>query len=198
MTWFSEFIAQVFKTSLLEWSAVFTGVLYLIFAVKEKIICWIFGIISSTLYLVISYQNQLYLDLGLQFFYVLAGFYGWFSWQKPKKEITINEYTLNTHSINILVLSLLSMVVGYLFDTYTSQFNPYLDAFITLFSFYATFLITQKVLSNWIYWIIINLLGVILFGTKGLYLTSLLYIVNAIMAIIGFIQWKRAIRKVKN
>lgn len=194
MNWFSEFLTQVLKTSLLEWSAVLTGVLYLIFAVKEKIICWLFGILSSLIYIFISFENQLFLDLGLQTFYVIAGIYGWINWKKPKVSISIREYKIQTHVFAIIGLSVFACVLGYLFDRYTSQFNPYLDAFITIFSFYATFLVTQKILSNWLYWIVINLLGIFLFGTKGLYLTSLLYIVNAIMAIIGFIKWKKTLK----
>lgn len=190
----NEFITQILKTSTLEWLAVLTGVLYLIFAVNEKVICWLFGILSSLIYIFISFENQLFLDLGLQTFYVIAGIYGWINWKKPKVSISIREHKIQTHVFAIIGLSVLACGLGYLFDRYTSQFNPYLDAFITIFSFYATFLVTQKILSNWLYWIVINLLGIFLFGTKGLYLTSLLYLINTVMAIIGFIKWKKTLK----
>jgi nicotinamide mononucleotide transporter len=81
--------------------------------------------------------------------------------------------------------------LGYIFDSYTNQENPYTDAFSTVFSLAATFMVTKKVLENWIYWIVIDAVCIYLFASRGLFLTSILFFFYTIIAVFGFVQWRR-------
>jgi nicotinamide mononucleotide transporter len=83
------------------------------------------------------------------------------------------------------------LLFGYIFDQYSNQANPYLDAFTTIFSLMATFMVAKKVLENWIYWIIIDAFSVYLFASRGLYMTSVLFILYTLIAIFGYFSWKK-------
>jgi len=122
--------------------------------------------------------------------------YGWLKWKQDtiESDSRIVQWKFKYHLINILISGSLTIIVGYIFDKYTSQANPYTDAFSTIFSLVATFMVTKKVLENWIYWIIIDAVCIYLFASRGLYLTSLLFLIYTSIAIIGYIQWRKLIK----
>lgn len=196
-------IAGIIETSAVEWIAVLTGLLYVIFAALKKQICWLFAFISAGLYVYLCIDNQLYIESGLQLFYVATAVMGWVSWKKSeaatstdlldeqtvKSGSDIRLWSLNKHLINIGISGAISFGLGFAFDYYTNQANPYIDAFTTIFSLAATFMVIHKVLENWIYWIVIDLVGVYLYFQRGLQLSSLLYLLFTIIAIVGFWNW---------
>ena len=173
--------------------AVLCGLLYVILISFKKISAWFFAVVSSALYIYLCYISQLYLETGLQVFYLAMGLYGWYEWTEDSKDHVepIIRWPLKYHLINILASTALMMVLGFLFDTYTDQMNPYADAFTTVFSLTATFMVTRKVLENWIYWIIIDAVGTYLFASRGLYMSSGLFILYTIIAFFGFFNWMR-------
>jgi nicotinamide mononucleotide transporter len=179
------------NTTIWEWLAVLCGLLYVILITIKKTAAWFFAVISSGLYIYLCYISQLYLETGLQVFYLAMGFYGWYMWTEDEKDDIelISVWSLKQHFLNILISGLLMLVFGYLFDNYTSQANPYTDAFTTIFSLAATFMVTRKVMENWIYWIVIDAVSVYLFFSRGLYMTSLLFVIYTILAIFGYIHW---------
>jgi nicotinamide mononucleotide transporter len=122
--------------------------------------------------------------------------WGWYNWHKTRfDDEFIIRWTISHHLINILSSAGFTWILGYLFDTYTDQAMPYLDAFITVFSLGATFMVAKKVLENWIYWIIIDVVSVQLYLNKDLNLTALLYVFYTIMSVIGLVSWYYYYRK---
>jgi nicotinamide mononucleotide transporter len=85
----------------------------------------------------------------------------------------------------------LAFILGYFFDLYTNQVNPYLDAFTTCYSLSATFMVTRKVLGNWIYWIVIDLSSVYLYAQQDYNLTAVQYVIFTVLAVIGFVTWRK-------
>jgi len=202
MTVFESIWVDILRTSLIEWVAVLTGVMYVILVARKMMVCWLFAIISSSLYVYLCVNLQLYIESILQVFYVGMGFYGWLMWQRDnaseetidnllEKQNTddIKSWSLKNHVINIVVSGVVAFILGYIFDEFTDQQNPYTDAFTTVFSLGATFMVTQKVLENWLYWIVIDVMSVYLYSTRGLHLSSVLYIVFTVLAVLGFISW---------
>lgn len=200
-------------TSLMEWVAVLSGVLYLICISLKWIIAWAFSIFSSVIYIYLFYVSQLYMETGLQFFYVCLAVYGWYMWatQEPEPSPLIHaEDTIDLatgpiqtpilkksgvyHLVFVFICFSITFILGFIFDRFTNQLNPYTDAFCTVFSIMATYLVIHKVLENWIYWIVIDLVGIYLFSSRGLYLTSMLFIVYTLIAVFGFFKWKRIYR----
>jgi nicotinamide mononucleotide transporter len=182
----------VLNTSIWEWFAVITGLLYVILISFKKTSAWFFAIVSSLLYIYLCYSSQLFLETGLQFFYLIMGIYGWYLWTSVQKidENRIIKWKNYHHSINIAFSTLLFISIGFIFDNYTNQANPYTDAFTTVFSLAATFMVTQKVLENWIYWIVIDVVSVYLFSSRELYMTAALFVIFTILAIVGYFKWK--------
>jgi len=184
---------SILQTSIWEWFAVASSLLYVILITYKVLAAWIFAALSSLLYIYLCYSNRLYLESILQVFYFGMAIYGWFMWTSDDetKDVTVIQWPLNYHIYNVLVSGTLMLLFGYIFDQYSNQANPYLDAFTTIFSLMATFMVAQKVLENWIYWIIIDAFSVYLFASRELYMTSVLFILYTLIAIFGYFSWKK-------
>jgi len=193
---------DILVTSLVEWCAVLTGIMYVILASRKMMICWLFAFVSSVLYVYICYNYQLYIESMLQVFYVAMAVYGWLMWQKDKdsdkaienlldsqKGSGIKSWSLNKHLINISISGVASFILGYIFFEYTDQKNPFTDAFTTVFSLAATFMVTQKILENWLYWIVIDAVSIYLYSGRGLHLSAVLYFVFTVLAVVGYVSW---------
>ncbi len=208
MGFFDTFWAGVLATPLLEWAGVLTGVIYVILASLRSIYCWGFAFISSSIYVYLCFTFGLYIESGLQVFYVAMAVVGWVSWNRTEskvkrtnenlldtatedKKIRIHTWGWGMHGLNIVASGLLAFAVGWIFDNFTNQANPYMDAFTTVFSLLATFMVTMRVLENWIYWVVIDAVSIILYTSRGLYLSSVLYLLFTILAVIGFFAWYR-------
>ena len=189
-----SFILSVWEgikaTSLIEWIAVIAGITYVILAIKEYIICWLFAFIASALYVYLCYVGELYIESMLQLFYVAMAVVGWLNWKKTLLDKTpIKKWRINQHVLNIAISGAVAALLGFLFDTYTAQANPYVDAFTTCYSLSATFMVTKKVLGNWIYWIVIDLVSIYLYAQRDYHLTAVQYGLFTILALFGFIAW---------
>jgi len=185
-------------TSIVEWLAVTSSIIYVILAAKRLIICWFFAFIGSILFVHLCYIGKLYIESILQFFYVMMAIIGWINWKNSKtKKIFVQKWTLNNHLINIILSGIFSIIIGYIFENYTNQENPYIDSFTTCYSLSATYMVTKKILGNWIYWIIIDLISIYLYATRGYHLTALQYIIFTFLALFGFIAWKNQYQKQK-
>lgn len=190
-------VDALIKTSLLEWIAVLAGVLYVLLISYKHISAWFFAIVSSFIYIYLCYISQLYLETGLQFFYLAMGIYGWIVWSKKRTESTdpIIIWPLKKHGLNILFSAILTLIFGFIFDNYTAQENPYTDSFTTVFSLTATYMVTKKVLENWIYWIIIDAASIYLFASRELYLTAVLFSFYTLIAAFGYVNWRKQFKQ---
>lgn len=173
--------------SVVEIIAVVLGLLYLILISFSQRIAWIFGIISSAIYVYLALKGNLYLQTGLQFIYVVLGIYGYINWGKSE-ETKLKIWKLKQHFLVGIPTLVLAILLGLMF-TKTNQKLPYLDAFITAFAILATYLTTKSILENWLYWIVLNLLSMYLWFEQGMHLTVFLFGINTIMAVFGFILW---------
>jgi len=188
-----QILLAILETSLWEWLAVFSSLLYVILISYKHISAWAFAIISSALYIYVCFQGQLYLESLLNGFFLIMGVYGWFLWASEKTEESnkIIKWRKKAHFLNIGVSLLIVILIGFIFDTYTNQANPYTDSFTSIFSLVATFMVTKKVLENWIYWIIIDSVSVYLFASRELYMTSILFLLYTGIAFFGYFKWKK-------
>ncbi len=189
------FIDAIEKTNLIEWLAFATAILYVFLAAKEHVSCWIFGLISAGLYVKVCIDANLFLESILQSFYFLMAIYGWMLWKKKQEEgsFTILSKSLKDLLPMMLIGFVLSIVFGIIFLKFTSSALPILDSFITVFSLLATYLTAKKVIQNWNLWMIINIACIFLYASRGLYLTSFLYFIFAIVSVYGFVEWRKKI-----
>tara|TARA_B100001287_G_scaffold106091_1_gene89305 strand:- start:4077 stop:4673 length:597 start_codon:yes stop_codon:yes gene_type:complete len=183
-----------FNWSIVESLAVFFSLIYVILAAKENIWCWGAALISVSLYVYICYSAKLYPETGLQIFYLIMAIIGYFTWNKKNKE-KIKEWSEFKHLIIITLGALFSFIMGFYFFTYTDSAMPIIDSFTTVFSIIATYMVVKKVLRNWLYWIVIDLLSVYMYFQRDLHLTSLLFVAYATIAVFGYISWSIRIKK---
>jgi nicotinamide mononucleotide transporter len=174
--------------SILELLAIAFGFTYVLLMIFKKPIAWLFGVLSSLLFVQLSWESNLYIQTVLQSIYVIIGIIGFIRWNKAEFKIK----TLSKNfKISLYVLSLiLSCLLGLLMS-FTNQSLPYLDAFISIFGILATYLTTEKQIENWIIWIFVNLSSIILFSEQKLYLSAYLYGAYLLLSIIGLIQWNK-------
>tara|TARA_B100000787_G_C16181975_1_gene292377 strand:- start:1374 stop:1970 length:597 start_codon:yes stop_codon:yes gene_type:complete len=185
-----QIITQLnFNWSIIESIAVFFSILYVILAVKESILCWGAAAISVILYIYICYTAQLYPETGLQVFYLLMAFYGYHQWNKNDSTLKIQQWTTTKHLLILLLGASLTFLMGFYFTIYTNAAMPLVDSFTTVFSVFATYMVTKKVLGNWLYWIVIDIVSVYLYFSRDLHLTSLLFIMYTVIAIFGYFSW---------
>jgi|688.fasta_scaffold38803_2 nicotinamide mononucleotide transporter len=181
--------------TIMEWIALLLGVLYVLFAALEKASAWIFGGLSACLYVLICFNSQLYIEASLQFFYVVLALVGWLNWFSKKSGVQqIHRMQLKKQLKFLPVIFVLGLILGYLVSENTQQFNPYLDAQIGVFCLYATYLTTQKILENWLFWIVIDLVLIYLYVARGLYPTAFLYGIYSIVALVGYFNWKKKLQ----
>ena len=172
----------------IESSAVLMSVLYVFFAAKENIWCWFFGAISAILYTYICFNIKLYAETFLQLFYLIMSVIGYISWKKPEVS-KINQWSVKKHLILILLSIIFVFIVGFLLSIRTDAKMPLVDTFTTVFSVVATILVIKKVLENWLYWIVIDLVSIFLYFERDLHLSSILFMIYTIIAIKGYFSW---------
>ena len=180
--------------TILEISGVIFSLLYLILLIQEKIVCWLFGIISSAISIWLFLRLQLYSESILYIYYVIIGVYGYYTWHKKdnlNEDLKISKWSLPPHLITLIVGVFAGYGLGYYFDNYTDAQNAYFDAYTTIFSFIASYMEVKKILSTWILWIIINGATIFLYYSRGLDIYGLLTVVYFITSFIGYFNWKK-------
>lgn len=187
----------------IELVAVVTALAYVIFAAQGSLWCWPAAMISTVLYTVIFYEYYLWSDSALQIYYFAMAIYGWWNWQKNKETsvntevIEIAEYQLAFHIKAIILLTIASLGVGYLMDNFTPTDFPYLDAATTVFAVFGTYLVAKRVIENWLYWVVIDLVSIYLYLEKGLVPTAALFIVYVFIASYAYYNWRKMLTKQK-
>lgn len=195
-TVYQQILRAIIQTSIWEWFAVATAIFYVILAAKRLILCWLFALISSALYVYICFISKLYIETFLQVFYFGMGVLGWILWNKSSAENNeIKTWGIRLNLINIILSGILTFGLGYYFKLNTNQASPFLDAFVTSFALSATLMITKKVHEGWAYFIVVDLVSIYLYASRELYLSSFLSIVYTILAIFGWLAWLKAMKK---
>ena len=189
----SNFIVQ----NWLEITAVIFAILYLILAVKQNILCWTAGIISSVLYFFIMQKAGLYMEAYLQVFYVVMGIYGWSQWSASNASnpsFIVNTWSKYQHMITISIILVLSLLSGFLLERYTDAALPFLDALVSWGAVVATYMVAKKLLENWIYWFVIDATSIFLFIERGLWLSAVLFATYLVIIFFGYQSWNKVRR----
>jgi len=176
--------------------AVFLSIVYLILAIKQNLWCWGAAFFSTLIYSILFFDASLLMDSFLNIFYLIMAIYGWYSWKYTNalnklEELKISSYNLNTNIKIIIVLTLISLCLGYYMANYTRADFAYLDTFTTVFAVFTTYMLTKKVLENWLYWVVIDSVSIYIYINKGFYLTAVLFLIYTILAIVAYFQWKK-------
>ena len=188
---------QIQALSIVETIAVVAAILYLVLAIRRNIWCWLFAGISTAIYVVLFVGARLYMESMLNVFYFVMAIYGWYFWYTGSGMAAppIIHWPVRRHVIAIVAIVVLSVLFGYLLESHTDAVFPYIDSLTTFAAIWATFLVARKVLENWWYWLVIDSISIVIYWTRELPLTALLFAVYVVMIPFGLVAWTRAMRK---
>lgn len=184
----------------LEVIAVIFGFLSVWYSKKENILVYPTGIVSTLIFVYLLWQWGLLGDMMINAYYFSMSIYGWYIWTR---KVDLEHYTPITtmtrkehfYTLFLFIGTLLFVYLVYnYFDRWTDWY-AYLDTYTTAIFFVGMWLMARKKLENWIYWIIGDIISVPLYFYKGLTLTSLQYLVFTIIAVFGYIAWKKSLNK---
>lgn len=178
----------------LEAVAVIFGLASVWYARLENILVYPTGIISVIIYVYICAGAKLYADMGINAYYFVMSVYGWVVWSKkvdPTHRIPISRNSLSENISSVIILVVSFFVLRYVLINYTDSDVPVWDSATTAIFFVAMWLMARKKIENWIAWIIADAVSIPLYFHKGLLLTSFQYLVFLILAIMGYIAWKK-------
>jgi len=190
-------------TTWLEFIAVVFGLLSVWFAKQENILVYPTGIISVVIYVYICFGVKLYADAGINFFYFIMSVYGWYKWtrksdQPPLKITSCNLrdwiISISLFVISVIVILLLLKIFKQDDIEYWATNVPYIDTFTTAIFIVGMLLMAVKKVENWIFWIIGDVISVPLYTYKGLVFTSFQYFVFLILAVLGYVAWRKTLK----
>jgi nicotinamide mononucleotide transporter len=176
--------------------AVALALAYVVFAIKEKRIAWVLAAASAALYLRIFFVVGLVMEASLQVFYILMAVYGWIAWGRDhsKIQLPIQRWPARLHVMLLGGVLLLGSVLGLLISQLTDASLPIVDSITTLAALLATWMVARKVLENWLWWIGIDVVSIVLFLNRGLDLTALLFAGYVVLAAAGWLSWRQHYR----
>ena len=180
----------------LEFIAFSFGIISVIFAKKENIIVYPTGIICTVITVYILYKAQYFGDMMMNIYYSLMSIYGWWNWsriQNDKYLLKITRFSKNDLGLTVF-LFLLTITITYAVYTFNLteiKIPNYIDIFTSGIFFTAMWLMANKKLESWVFWIIGDIITVPLYAYRGLGMLSLQYIIFTILAIQGYIEWKK-------
>lgn len=191
-------IQNILNTTYLEVIAVIFGLLSVWFAKKVNILVFPTGIISVVIYMYICFGAKLYADAGINFVYFVMSIYGWYKWTRTgtqKKERPISICTKKEHWINIFMFIFFFLILSYVLKNHTDSNVPIWDSLTTSIFIVGMWLMAIKKVENWIAWIIGDIISIPLYFYKGLVFTSFQFTVFLIIAILGYIEWKKQLKE---
>ncbi|MFL2699514.1 MAG: nicotinamide riboside transporter PnuC [Gammaproteobacteria bacterium] len=188
-------IFELIEQYWVEALAAILAIIYLLLAVQQDVKCWSAAILSSSLYFYVMYSAGLYMEAYLQIFYIIMAIYGWSQWYNPKSEeqvFVVRTWKINQHFLAIFLIVSMAYLSGSLLNIYTSAAFPFIDSLTTWGAIFATYMVAKKLLENWVYWFVIDSISVMLFMSRGLILTSLLFFIYLFIIYFGYKKWTKA------
>lgn len=201
-TIWQEFVTGMMATTLPEYIAVFSGIASVWYSRKENILVYPVGLVSTTIYIWLSYKQHLLGEAAVNVYYTVMSIYGWWLWTKKDKEHhqvlhisfsnrwwIIYQFLFFTGFYVVLYISLYYLKQGFAHNAI-----PWADSFAAATAFTGMWLMAKKKVESWYWWIATNIASVPLYFVKQYVFTSVFYVVLLIMAFFGLAEWKRRVK----
>jgi len=201
-----DFFLEAYKDSptyaiVLEVLVFVFGIASVVYAKKENILVYPTGLIATVITVYLLYKAEYYGDMMINFYYSVMSIYGWYNWSRKKGDtlaVPISRTNTKEKVIGI-ILCITTMIFTYgvyqAFD-YEIKTENYIDIFTSGLFFTGMWYMATKKLENWTLWIIADVITVPLYAYRGLGILSLQYLIFTILAIQGYLAWKKSLNSI--
>jgi nicotinamide mononucleotide transporter len=180
-------------------TATVCGFMCVVLTIRRNIWCWPVGLAQVLLFIVIFYDARLYSDLLLHIVYVGLQLYGWSCWGTRSTAESTSQLIVETLQPATLCWWIAgtagaTLALGHTMETWTNAAVPYADAFTTSASLTAQYLLAHRRLENWLFWIVVDVVAIGVYVHKDLIPTAVLYSLFLVLAMIGYVCWRKRLR----
>jgi len=202
-TLFSQYSAYSTLDIVLELTAVFFGVVSVLYAKKNNVLVYPSGIVGSAIFVYLLIKWGLFGDFIINIFYVVMSVYGWYLWtRKAEGKNLLNISQTNRKekiiaSIIFITVFIFIWIIYIAFDKF-DNWTAYVDTLTTAIFFSGMWLMAKRKIENWIFWIVGDIITIPLYFYKGLTMSSFLYLIYTFIAIAGYLAWRKSIEESKS
>ncbi|NOY96784.1 MAG: nicotinamide mononucleotide transporter [Chlorobi bacterium] len=194
-----DLISNWLITNYIELLGAILGIVYIFFSIRQNILTWPTGLITSALYIIVFLNAKFYADMALQCYYVAISIYGWYFWLKGGNktktiEVPVSRLSKKIFWLMIPVTAVVYGIILYILLNYTDSPVPYMDSMTTALSVVATWMLARKIIEHWIIWVFVDAVSAGLYIYKNLWPTTVLFIIYTIMAVAGYYEWKKKLK----
>ena len=182
----------------LEIIAVILGIASVWYAKKDNILVFPTGMISTLIYVYLRGRWVWWGDMMINFCYFTMSIYGWYCWTRKKGDsvefpISVISSNEKRNSLFIFIFTVAFVVAVYHYFNKFNTWYAYVDTFVTGIFFIGMWLMAKRKIENWVFWIIGDIVSIPLYFAKGLTFTSFQYVVFTIVAVYGYLEWKKTL-----
>ena len=197
----SQYQNASFLQIILEFLVFVFGIASVVLAKKENIWVYPTGLIATVITTYLLYQAKYFGDMTMNAYYSLMSLYGWYKWSaktnEPEIKITRTNMREKFIGLGLFGLTMVITYMVYKFFDYKLEIPNYIDIFTSGLFFTAMWYMALKKIENWTLWIIGDCIVVPLFAYRGLGMLSLQYFIFTILAVYGYLEWKKIIQEKK-
>ena len=200
-----EFFLEAYSNSptfiiILEFIAVVFGIISVVYAKKENILVYPTGIICTVITIYLLYRAQYFGDMMMNIYYSIMSIYGWWNWSRIKDNRYIVLITRTNKKEYLIAFFFFLLTIGITYTVYIMNLDSleipnYIDIFTSGIFFTAMWLMANKKIESWIFWVIGDIITVPLYSYRGLGMLSLQYLIFLVLAIQGYLEWKKTLNK---
>ena len=179
--------------------AVILSIAYVVLAAREHILCWPCALASTAIFSWLFWDVSLPMEAALNVYYLVMAIYGWWLWRRGgvRTPASIHRWSASQHALAIAAVLGLTLVSGTLLSLYRpSAALPFVDSFTTWAAVITTWMVARKIIENWIYWIVIDLVSIYLYFDRGMILTCGLFAIYVVICFFGWQTWRKHEREI--
>jgi nicotinamide mononucleotide transporter len=197
------------NTNWIETAGAILTLIFLYLEVTRRWTMWLVGIASGLFYVYINFSEHLYAMMGLRSYDVIVSLYGLYCWRfvrsKKGKELPFSFIDFKTAAALTVIGIIIYVAISYLIINFTDTPNPFaeegqpaiffIEILTVTLSIIAVWLAARKIVESWYLWLVVNPCSIVIYLIKGMYPSTILYVVYAIFSVVGYIQWHKTALK---
>jgi len=162
-------------------------------AARNSVHVWWTSIVGCALFAWVFYGTKLYADVTLQGFFIVASAIGWWRWLHGAlgRELPVRYSPRSLIVWATFAGAVVAVSYGWLLHRFTDAYAPFLDSIVLAFSVVGQLLLVARRVENWWFWLLVNMIAVPLYFSRGLYVTAALYVAFWVNAIVALVKWRQ-------